>query len=169
MSSSPQVGVSLVEAIQNNHIPLQDAAQDVLDRVLLSNANNAATRQSQRDLLQSMVESIDSVVRQIDVWIPFCDDVTDNQTESHTIVADTFGSDFDSIIDVVKNLAAELENVATIHSQVEQDNTFAFVHTLLNPLSNPTCRMVCMISLKSTTSMSLPQSDIENLMPQLRY
>ena len=78
MSSSPQVGVSLVEAIQNNHIPLQDAAQDVLDRVLLSNANNAETRQSLRDLLQSMVESIDSVVRQIDVSIPFCDDVTEN-------------------------------------------------------------------------------------------
>jgi hypothetical protein len=67
MSNDPQVGVSLVEAIQNNHIPVQDAAEDVLDRVLLSNANNAATRQSQRDLLQSMVESIDSVVRQIDV------------------------------------------------------------------------------------------------------
>ena len=67
MSNDPPVGVSLVEAIQNNHIPVQDAAEDVLDRVLLSNANNAATRQSQRDLLQSMVESIDSVVRQIDV------------------------------------------------------------------------------------------------------
>jgi len=133
MSNDPQVGVSLVEAIQNNHIPVQDAAEDVLDRVLLSNADNAATRQSQRDLLQSMVESIDSVVRQIDVWIPFCDDVTDNQTESHTIVADTFGSDFDSIIDVVKNLAAEIENVATIHSQVEEDNAFASVHTVLNP------------------------------------
>jgi hypothetical protein len=71
MSNGPQVGVSLVEAIQNNHIPVQDAAEDVLDRVLLSNANNAATRQSQRDLLRSMVKSVDSVVRQIDVWIPF--------------------------------------------------------------------------------------------------
>jgi hypothetical protein len=64
---------------------------------------------------------------------PFCDDVTDNQTESHTIVADTIGNDFDSIIDVVKNVAAEIVNVATIHSQVEEENSFASVHTLLNP------------------------------------
>ena len=58
--------------------------------------------------------------------------MNDDQNESHTIVADTFGSDFDSIIDVVKNLAAEIENVATIHSQVDEDNAFASVHTLLN-------------------------------------
>jgi hypothetical protein len=70
MSNDPPVGMALVQAIQNNHIPVQDAAEDVLDRVLLSNANNAATRQSQRDLLQSMVQGIDNVVRQIDVQIP---------------------------------------------------------------------------------------------------
>jgi len=50
----------------------------------------------------------------------------------HTVVADTFGSDFESIIDVVKNLASEIENVATIHSQVQQDNAFASVWTFLN-------------------------------------
>jgi hypothetical protein len=62
-----QVETSLVEAIQNNHIPLL-ATEDILDRGLLSVSSDAAVRLSQRHVLQSIRDSIDNAVNQIDVF-----------------------------------------------------------------------------------------------------
>ena len=64
MSNDPEVDISFVKAIQNNHVPVLEA-QDILDRVLLSNTNDAAARQ--RETLLSMVQCIDDVVSEIDV------------------------------------------------------------------------------------------------------
>jgi len=57
------------------------------------------------------------------------------QNKVYTVVNETLGEDFDPIIDVAKNLAAEIDRVAAIHGQVEQENAFASVPIVFSEIS----------------------------------
>lgn len=61
------VEVSFVKAVEHGYIPVEENPGYVLEKVLLS--NDAALRNEQRSMLESIIKSIDDAVRHIDVSV----------------------------------------------------------------------------------------------------
>jgi hypothetical protein len=59
------LGSSLVGAIQNDHIPLEEGSQSNLDAIIAS--NDHSRRQQERGDLESILKEIDNSVAEIDV------------------------------------------------------------------------------------------------------
>ena len=63
------MAISLVKAIENGHIPLQEESETTLERILLS--NDPATRKNQREALELMGGEIDHAVQQLNVTLRY--------------------------------------------------------------------------------------------------
>ena len=63
------MAISLVKAIENGHIPLQEDSEAILERVLLS--NDPAARKNQREALEVMSGEIDHAVQQLSVTLRY--------------------------------------------------------------------------------------------------
>ena len=59
------LGSSLVGAVQNDHIPLEEGSQNNLDAIIAS--NDHPLRQQERGDLESILKEIDNAVAEIDV------------------------------------------------------------------------------------------------------